>query len=197
VNASDCSEMVTVLLSDFSDLLTTCYSPDGVPFTEIYGKHAKAEILNPILNKTYEIFKSFFNEIREVFPDEYIHLGMDEVYYDCWLSNPDISKFMQDKGFVNISQVEQYYVRRTLQNVRDLGYKYMTWQVSTSFDPLSNNAPTMLYYCLQDPVDNGVKVRACIALENLPLLLVLYPSSFTITTTSFSTHPHILSYCFV
>lgn len=120
-----------------TDLLTTCYSPEGVPFTEIYGKHAKAEILNPILNQTYDFFKSFFTEIRDVFPDEYIHLGMDEVYYDCWQSNPDIAKFMQEKGFVNVSQVEQYYVRRTLDNVRDIGYKYMTWQ---------------------DPVDNGVKV---------------------------------------
>ena len=120
------------------DLLTPCYGPDGVPFTEIYAKHAKAEILNPILNQTYDFFKTFFNEIRDVFSDEYIHLGMDEVYYDCWQSNPDIAKFMQEKGFVNISQVEQYYVHRTLENVRDLGYKYMTWQ---------------------DPVDNGVKVR--------------------------------------
>lgn len=62
---------------------------------------------------------------------------MDEVYYDCWQSNPDILQYMQDMGFVNVSQVEQYYVRRTLENVKDLGYKYMTWQ---------------------DPVDNGVKV---------------------------------------
>ena len=36
----------------------------------------------------------------------------------------------------NVSQVEQYYVRRTLENVRNLGAKYMIWQ---------------------DPIDNGVK----------------------------------------
>ena len=62
---------------------------------------------------------------------------MDEVYYDCWQSNPAIQDFMKENGLVNISQVEQYYVRRTLDNVKKLGYKYMVWQ---------------------DPVDNGVKV---------------------------------------
>lgn len=119
--------------------MTTCYGPDGTPFTSIYAKHGRAEILNPILDKTYNFFKTFFQEIQRVFPDEYIHLGMDEVYYDCWQSNPAIQDFMKENGLVNISQVEQYYVRRTLDNVKKIGYKYMVWQ---------------------DPVDNGVKVSS-------------------------------------
>lgn len=36
-----------------------------------------------------------------------------------------------------VSEVEQYYVKKTLGNVRELGAKYMIWQ---------------------DPIDNGVKV---------------------------------------
>ncbi|KAI1285567.1 Beta-hexosaminidase subunit alpha [Halotydeus destructor] len=121
----------------FPELLTTCYGADGMPFTSIYAKHAKAEILNPMMNETYTILKSIFAEVHSLFPDEYIHLGMDEVYYDCWESNPDIRKFMQDNDMKTAAEVEQYYVRRTLQNVKDIGYKYMTWQ---------------------DPVDNGVKL---------------------------------------
>lgn len=62
---------------------------------------------------------------------------MDEVYYDCWLSSPVIKDFMTANNLVNVSQVEQFYVEKTLKNVKDIGYKYMTWQ---------------------DPVDNGVKV---------------------------------------
>lgn len=120
------------------DLLTPCYGSDGKPFASIYAKHAPAEILNPTTNFTYEFFKAFFQEVRDVFVDEYLHLGMDEVYYDCWRSNPDVKDFMKTNGMRNISEVEQYYVKRTLKNVKDIGYKYMTWQ---------------------DPVDNGVKVN--------------------------------------
>ena len=63
---------------------------------------------------------------------------MDEVYYDCWQSNPEIENFMKNNNMTETSQLEQYYVIRTVENVKDIGYKYMTWQ---------------------DPIDNGVQVR--------------------------------------
>ena len=103
----------------------------------MFAKHAQKEILDPSNDKVYTFFKSFFQEIKSLFKDDFIHLGMDEVYYDCWLSSPSIKEFMQIYGLSNVSQVEQYYVENTLKNVKDIGYKYMTWQ---------------------DPVDNGVKV---------------------------------------
>ncbi|XP_013787254.1 beta-hexosaminidase subunit beta-like [Limulus polyphemus] len=93
-------------------------------------------MLNPIQNYTYDFFNEFFKEVKDVFKDEYIHLGMDEVYPGCWKSNPDIKDFMERNGMTKISEVEQYYVDRTLANVKSMGYKYMIWQ---------------------DPIDNGVK----------------------------------------
>ncbi len=62
---------------------------------------------------------------------------MDEVYYDCWESNPDIKQFMTDHNMTKTEELEQYYVKRTIENVKKIGYKYMTWQ---------------------DPIDNGVEV---------------------------------------
>ena len=103
----------------------------------VYAKHAQREILDPTKEKVYEFFRSFFQEIKSVFKDDFIHLGMDEVYYDCWESSPIIKEFMSINKLSNVSQVEQYYVQKTLANVKDIGYKYMTWQ---------------------DPVDNGVKL---------------------------------------
>lgn len=45
---------------------------------------------------------------------------------------------MKANNMTRVSQVEQYYVKKTLDNVKKLGAKYMIWQ---------------------DPIDNGVKVR--------------------------------------
>ncbi|XP_067143926.1 beta-hexosaminidase subunit beta-like isoform X2 [Centruroides vittatus] len=120
----------------FPQLLTPCYGegPDK-PYTPNYTEHAAAEILNPMEDFTYDFFKALFEEVKGVFPDEYIHLGMDEVYYACWKSNPEIKKFMEEHNMKDYSDLETYYVNRTLHNVKDIGYKYMIWQ---------------------DPIDNGV-----------------------------------------
>ncbi|KAL7980270.1 hypothetical protein Chor_000091 [Crotalus horridus] len=58
-------------------LLTPCYittKPSGT-----YGP------VNPILNSTYQFMASFFAEVSSIFPDFYLHLGGDEVDFNCWL----------------------------------------------------------------------------------------------------------------
>jgi hypothetical protein len=44
----------------------------------------KAEIFNPTIEGIYPVLKDFLAELKSVFVDDYIHLGNDEVYYECW-----------------------------------------------------------------------------------------------------------------
>lgn len=46
---------------------------------------------------------------------------------------------MKKKNLTSYPQVEQFYVQKTLDGVRQLGTQYIIWQ---------------------DPINNGVKVRA-------------------------------------
>ena len=114
-------------------LLTTCYDGD-TPAQSVYGKHSSHENLNPARNETFEVLRQLFVEVKNLFPDDYIHLGMDEAYYDCWKSSPEIRNFMDIKKFTEMKQVEKYYIDRTLENVKNIGYKYIVWQ-----DPMDNN----------------------------------------------------------
>jgi hexosaminidase len=60
----------------YPGLLTDCYSgsqPDGT-----YGP------VNPIRETNYKFFYQFLAEAVELFPEKYVHLGGDEVDFDCW-----------------------------------------------------------------------------------------------------------------
>lgn len=41
---------------------------------------------------------------------------------------------MEEHNYTDYNQVEQHYVKRTLKNVKDTGYKYIIWQ-----DPIDND----------------------------------------------------------
>ena len=60
----------------YPDLLTPCYmgaSPSG-----------ELGPLNPARNRTYEALWALLRELTTLFPDSYLHLGGDEVPFDCW-----------------------------------------------------------------------------------------------------------------
>ena len=46
--------------------------------------------LHPLREATYEAVSTLLHELAAIFPDEYLHLGGDEVDGECWLSDADI-----------------------------------------------------------------------------------------------------------
>ena len=58
-------------------LLTPCYDYSQLP-NGYYGP------INPILKSTYRLLQNLFTEVLTVFKDKYMHLGGDEVPFDCW-----------------------------------------------------------------------------------------------------------------
>lgn len=104
-------------------ILTPCYKngkPDGS-----FGP------MDPTNNKTFEVLESFVEELVNVFPDKYLHLGGDEVDFSCWKTNPDIKAFMEKSKYNDdYSKIEQFYIQNLLNIVKKVSPKtgYVIWQ---------------------------------------------------------------------
>ncbi|XP_040842104.1 beta-hexosaminidase subunit beta [Ochotona curzoniae] len=100
--------------------------------TPCFGDYREAHSfgpINPTLNTTYSFLTTFFKEISTVFPDQFIHLGGDEVDHRCWASNPSIQKFMKQKGFASdYSKLESFYMQNLLNIVSSVRKKSIVWQ---------------------------------------------------------------------
>ncbi|KAF0310057.1 Beta-hexosaminidase subunit beta [Amphibalanus amphitrite] len=114
------------------NLLTVCYNettgqPDGT-----FGP------LDPTKGSTYRFVRRLLEEVTTRFPDKYIHLGGDEVFFGfpCWLSNPDVQAWMEKLNISTAEEVEKAYMQRLLRLVKRLPAKpeYVIWQ-----DVVDNN----------------------------------------------------------
>lgn len=97
--------------------------------TQCFGKHlGKLGPIDPTKETTYEFMEKLFTEITEVFPDEFVHLGGDEVEFDCWQSNENITQFMKDKHFSQYEQLEGMYIQRLVDLIARLNASSIVWQ---------------------------------------------------------------------
>ncbi|KAL5279992.1 HEXB.2 family protein [Megaselia abdita] len=83
------------------EILTEC----GSPYSGKLGP------LNPIKEKTLTFLKSFFEEVSDVFPDHYLHIGGDEVGFECWNSNEDIKKYVEAKKMTYEQLEDEFNVK--------------------------------------------------------------------------------------
>ncbi|ELU06264.1 hypothetical protein CAPTEDRAFT_115968 [Capitella teleta] len=86
------------------ELLTPCYGEiekDG-----FYGP------LNPVADSTFSFLEKLFTEVMQVFKDERIHIGGDEVPLRCWASNPSIQNFTIKGNITKIKSVYHHFEER-------------------------------------------------------------------------------------
>ena len=96
-----------------------------------YRIERKWGILNPTLDptreETYTFLDGLIGEIAELFPDEYFHVGGDEVNGRQWDSNPQILAFKRAHGMKSNSDLQMYFNRRLIPILQKHGKKMIGW----------------------------------------------------------------------
>jgi hexosaminidase len=84
---------------------------------------------NPGKKETYTYLTNILNEVTQLFPSRYIHLGGDEVHFGNagWKTNIDVQKLMKEQHLTNLKAVESYFIRRMADSVKVLGKTVVGW----------------------------------------------------------------------
>jgi len=83
--------------------------------------------LDPTREETYAFLDGLIGEIAELFPDEYFHVGGDEVNGAQWNANSQIVAFKQAQGMKDNADLQMYFNRHLMPIVQKHGKKMIGW----------------------------------------------------------------------
>jgi hexosaminidase len=91
----------------------------------VYG--TPTAVLDPTRESTYKFINTLVDEMGRIFPDEYFHIGGDEVQGQAWLSNPHIVEFMKKKAFTKPAELQAYFNQRLETILKKHDKKMIGW----------------------------------------------------------------------
>ncbi len=83
--------------------------------------------MDPTNEAVYKFLDKFIGEMAALFPDEYFHIGGDEVNGKQWNANPRIQAFMREHGIKNNEELQTYFSTRVQALVKKHGKKTIGW----------------------------------------------------------------------
>ena len=85
------------------------------------------DLMDPTRESTYRFLDGFVGEMARLFPDEYFHIGGDEVNPKQWNDNPKIQAFMRKHRIANARELQVYFNQRLLKIVMKHGKHMEGW----------------------------------------------------------------------
>ena len=68
--------------------------------------------MDPTRESTYKFLDEFIGEMAKLFPDQFFHIGGDEVNGKQWDANPRIQQFMHAHSLKNDAELQAYFTER-------------------------------------------------------------------------------------
>jgi hexosaminidase len=81
-------------------------------------------VMDPTREETYKFVDKLMGEMAGLFPDDYFHIGGDEVNGSQWDANPKIQAFMRSHGMKSNQDLQAYFNQR-LQKILSKHHKTM------------------------------------------------------------------------
>ncbi len=83
--------------------------------------------MDPTREEVYAFLDTFIGEMTRLFPDEYFHIGGDEVNGILWNKNPDILAFKKQQGMKDNHDLQAYFNKKISAIIQKHGKKMIGW----------------------------------------------------------------------
>lgn len=95
------------------------------------GKSAWGKVfstpLNPVSEDTYTFVEDVLNEVVDIFPSKYIHIGADEVEKHSWKESKECQQFMKKHDITDFDHLQGYFVGRVAKFLQAKGKEVVVW----------------------------------------------------------------------
>jgi len=82
---------------------------------------------NPAVPETFAVLDKIFDEIAEIFPSKYIHIGGDEVAHNAWLTSPMAKALMEKEGLQGTFELQSWFLKKVKQMLTARGKTMVGW----------------------------------------------------------------------
>ena len=116
------------------------------------GCEPGARELCPGKEATFELLEGVLEEVIELFPSPYIHVGGDEADKKNWKECPDCQARMKAEGLASVEELQSYLIKRMERFINDHGRQLLGWDEILE-GGLSPNATVMSWRGTQGGIE--------------------------------------------
>lgn len=101
------------------------------PYLTCNGENKFGELFSkpicPCNETTYQFAQNIFDEIMQIFPSQYIHIGGDEVDRTDWAKSAECKAMMEREGIKDLAGLHSYFINRMEKYFNSKGKKLIGW----------------------------------------------------------------------
>lgn len=123
--------------------------------------------------ETFTFLQNVLDEVMELFPSEYIHIGGDEAGKKAWATCPKCKDLMRREGISSLDELQSYLIHRIEEYLNSKGRRIIGWDEILE-GGLAPNATVMSWWGEQGGIDAAKAGHQVIMTPNSHLYLDYY-----------------------
>jgi hexosaminidase len=99
---------------------------NAAPYVATGGVY-KNNTYNPGKKETFEFAEKMLNEVMDLFPYKYVHIGGDECNKEQWQIDPDAQRRIKEEGLKDVFELQSYFIKRIEKIINAHGRIMIGW----------------------------------------------------------------------